>query len=159
MISFSYNENDIKIRIKEIVLSQIKPCLIIGIVSLPFTIYFLLIGYLIESEALLYGYSSLFITVFMIVVSILIYYRYKKAIELNFSKTAKDNVINYTIEQSGNCYKVLCLENNKAVEFHKEDISKIYFMKNLIIVKLRSKKIIDFPNKKNILDLFKWYKT
>lgn len=91
----------------------------------------------------------------MTVVSISTYYRYKKAIELNFSKTAKDNVINYTIEKNGNCYKILCLEDNKAVEFYNEDIIKIYFMKNLIIVKLKSKKIIDFPNKKNILDLFK----
>lgn len=155
MISFSHNENDKKVRIKEIVLSQIKPCLIIGIGSLIFTIYFLLIGYLFDSEALSFGYPLLFITVFMTVVSISTYYRYKKAIELNFSKTAKDNVINYTIEKNGNCYKILCLENNKAVEFYRKDIIKIYFMKNLIIVKLQSKKIIDFPNKKNILDLFK----
>lgn len=156
MINFSYNENDKKIRIKEIVLSQIKPCLIIGIGSLIFTIYFLLIGYLFDdSEALSFGYPLLFITVFMTVVSISTYYRYKKAIELNFSKTAKDNVINYTIEKNENCYKILCLENNKAVEFYRKDIRKIYFMKNLIIVKLQSKKIIDFPNKKNILDLFK----
>lgn len=155
MISFSHNENDKKVRIKEIVLSQIKPSLIIGIGSLLFTIYFLLIGYLFDSKALSFGYPLLFITVFMIVVSISTYYRYKKAIELNFSKNAKDNIINYTIEKNGNCYKILCLENNKAVEFHKKDISKIYFMKNLIIVKLQSKNIIDFPNKKNILDLFK----
>lgn len=155
MINFSHNENDKRIRTKEIVLSQIKPCLIIGIGSLLFTIYFLLIGYLFDSEALSLGYPLLFITIFMIAVSISTYYRYKKAIELNFSKTAKDNAINYTIEKKGNCYKILCLENNKVVEFHKEDISKIYFMKNLIIVKLQSKKIIDFPNKKNILDLFK----
>lgn len=155
MVNFSYNKNDKKIRIKEIVLSQIKPCLIIGMGSLLFTIYFLLIGYLFDSEALSFGYPLLFITVFMIVVSISTYYRYKKAIELDFSKTAKDNIINYTIEKNGNCYKILCLENNKTVEFHKKDIRKIYFMKNLIIVKLQSKDIIDFPNKKNILDLFK----
>ena len=155
MINFSHNESNKKIRIKEIVLSQIKPCLIIGISSLIFTIYFLLIGYLFNSEALIYGYSLLFITIFMIVVSISIYYRYKKTIEFTFNKLAKDNVINFTIEKSGNCYRVLCLENNKTVEFYGKDIRKIYFMKNLIIIKLKSKKIIDFPNKKNILDLFK----
>ena len=154
MIEYSFNKTKNNLRINEIILSQIRPCLIIALVFVPLAIYFILIGHLFDKELLINGYSSLFITIFMSIVSIVNYINIKKAINANLNISDKDD-ITYTIDKDGNKYKIECVDIKKSIEFTKQEIKKIYQTKNLIIIKLKSKKIIDLPKEKEIIELFK----
>lgn len=154
MIEYSFDKTKNNLRINEIVLSQIKPCLIIALVFVPLAIYFILIGYLFDKELLINGYSSLFITIFMSIVSIVNYINIKKEINANLNISDKDD-ITYTVDKDGNKYKIECVDNKKSIEFTKQEIKKIYQTKHLIIIKLKSKKIIDLPKEKEIIELFK----
>ena len=70
--------------LKELVFSQIKMPLLIGCVAIPFSIYFLTIGYVIDKEALLFGYPLTFIVLFMFTVH-LNYFQMYPFISLIFS--------------------------------------------------------------------------
>ena len=154
MIKFTFAKANNKSRIKEITVSQIKPCMIIGLIFIPFAIYFILIGHLFDSEFLINGYSSLFIVIFMGIVSILNYLKIKKEINANLNISTENDDINYTIERDEDKYKIECVDIKKTVEFTKQEIKKIYQTKSLIIIKLKSKEIIDLPKEQEILNLF-----
>ena len=57
MINYNISKKDLKTYIKEIGFSQSKIPFILSIISVPFAIYFMVIGVLVDSEALLFGYS------------------------------------------------------------------------------------------------------
>lgn len=154
MLKYSINASDLKIRIKEIGLSQIRHFLIIGGISAIFTIYFLVVGFLFDKEMLINGFSLLFISVFMVVIAVIVYNRYKQqAIEI-FKKSAVNGVVDYIVIKQNDVIQIDCVSTKRICSFNLRDIYKIYFMKNVIVVKLKSKKIVDLPNIPKIRELF-----
>ena len=90
----------------------------------------------------------------MILASIRIYQKLKKAILAQFEKM-EDNVIQYSLSYNENTYIITRLIDNSEFKFQKEDIKKVYFQKNIIVIKLKPNRMIDFPRIKEIEDLFR----
>ncbi len=135
--------------LKELVFSQIKIPLLIGCVAIPFSIYFLTIGYVVDKEALLFGYPLAFIMLFMFIVVAMNYFKTKNDIIYIFGGNLK---IEYNAEFVSNKCTIYDITNNKSHNFQKEDISKAYFKKYTIILKLKNKKIVFFPNQAELLN-------
>jgi len=154
MIQFTFDKKDIRKRISAVVLSQIKPQLIIGIISLIISIYFLLVGYWADNEALISGYSALFLSLFMFFICILTFYRYKRVIEDSFNENSDNDEVHYKIEVLSQFYVLTILTTNKVIKFSENEIRKIHIMKNYVIVKLLSGIIMVYPKNEDILKLF-----
>lgn len=154
MINYERSKADLKIYIKEICISQCKIPFIIACVSLPLAIYFLFIGwYIPDKECLSDGFILLLIFTMMILASIRIYQKLKKAILAQFEKM-EDNVVQYSLSYNENTYIITRLIDNSEFKFKKEDIKKVYFQKNIIVIKLKTNRIIDFPKIKEIENMF-----
>ena len=110
-------------------------------------------GFLFDKEMLINGFSLLFISVFMVVIAVIVYNRYKQqAIEI-FKKSAVNGVVDYTVIKQNDVIQIDCVSTKRICSFNLRDIYKIYFMKNVIVVKLKSKKIVDLPNIPKIREL------
>ena len=138
--------------LKELVFNQIKIPLLIGCVAIPFSIYFLTIGYVIDKEALLFGYPLTFIVLFMFTVVAMNYFKTQKDIVYIFGDNLK---IEYEVDFVYNKCTIYDISNNKSYNFQKENISKTYFKKHTIILKLKNKKIVFFPNQTELLNEIK----
>ena len=154
MIHFSFKIDETKARTKTVTLIQSKPYLLIGGVSLVLATYFLVIGFLVDKEALVNGFSLLWLTFLMTGVCVVRYYTYRKVIQNNF-KEAENDVIEYTIDKNGETIEITGTKNRKLIEFNLNDIENIYFKKRYIVLKLKSKIFVEFPNRQNIADLLK----
>ena len=142
MINYNISKKDLKTYIKEIGFSQSKIPFILSIISVPFAIYFMGIGVLVDSEALLFGYSLAFLTVFMTIVGIVNYYKLKKDI-VNIFKS--EEMIQYKLEFVEEQYTINNTMNQQ-IAFKSTDIANVLCKKNTIIVKLKNRKIVFFPN-------------
>ena len=142
MINYNISKKDLKTYIKEIGFSQSKIPFILSIISVPFAIYFMVIGVLVDSEALLFGYSLVFLTVFMTIVGIVNYYKLKKDI-VNIFKS--EEMIQYKLEFVEEQYTINNTMNQQ-IAFKSTDIANVLCKKNTIIVKLKNRKIVFFPN-------------
>ncbi len=141
-------KNKSKITI-ELVLTQIKAPLIIGCVAIPFAIYFLTIGYVVDKEALLFGYCLAFLVLFLFTVVALNYFNVRKDMKYMFG----DNLtIEYKAEFLTDKCTIHDITNNKSLTFQKDDIFKAYLKKHTIILKLKNKKIVFFPNQIELLN-------
>lgn len=152
MIKFSSKKEDINEKAIKLTLFETKTTLILLLISFVFTIYFLLVGFLSDSEALIYGYSALVIFVILLIYLVRFYFLCKKSLIQKFNQITKNDIINYSLDKNDNYFKFICYENNQTLEFKKEDVKKIKIMKNLIILKLNSNEIIMLPNQKEISD-------
>ena len=142
MINYNISKKDLKTYIKEIGFSQSKIPFILSIISVAFAIYFMVIGVLVDSEALLFGYSLAFLTVFMTIVGIVNYYKLKKDI-VNIFKS--EEMIQYKLEFVEEQYTINNTMNQQ-IAFKSTDIANVLCKKNTIIVKLKNRKIVFFPN-------------
>lgn len=154
-MSFSYNKKDCIKRARAITLTQIKVNIILGSISLLLGVYFLLIGFLEDFEAMIFGVPLVLITLFMFITCFCRYNNYKKAVNLSFEKRQKDEQVTFVVETNENLLKVICKETEEVFELKKLDIKKVYYLKQFIIVKLNTNKIIDFPRLKELETLLK----
>ncbi len=132
----------LKIYTKEVSFSQSKIPFILSVIALPFAIYFMIIGYLVDAEALMFGYSSSFIVIFMLCVGISNYLKLKKDIANMFEKS---DVIEYEFELIQDEYILYNITTDQKIYFKSQDIAGVFYKKNTIILKLKNRKIVFFP--------------
>ena len=155
MINYSVETENLSVRVKELTFYHVKPCLILLPIALLLSVYFLIVGYLVDAEALLFAYTLIFLIVFICWISFVTLYRYRKQVYQSFNEASIDGKVNYSIEKTNEFFEVTCLNNAKKFVFSNSDISKISFQKHIIIVKMNSRKVIDFPNTAEISKLFR----
>lgn len=143
MINYNINKKDMKIYIREVGFSQSKIPFVLTTISIPFTVYFMIIGFLVDSEALMFGYSLLFLSIFMTSVGVVNYSKLRRDIMNLF----KDNeIIQYRFEFVQGQYTLYNVDTNEQVAYKSSDITKVVCKKNTIIVKLKDRKVVFFPN-------------
>ncbi|MBR2444280.1 MAG: hypothetical protein IKB27_02640 [Clostridia bacterium] len=143
MINYNINKKDMKIYIREVGFSQSKIPFVLATISIPFTVYFMIIGFLVDSEALMFGYSLLFLSIFMTSVGVVNYSKLRRDIMNLF----KDNeIIQYRFEFVQGQYTLYNVDTNEQVAYKSSDITKVVCKKNTIIVKLKDRKVVFFPN-------------
>ena len=155
MINYSVEKENLSVRVKELALAQVKPLLILLPIALLLAVYFLIIGYLVDAEALSFAYPLIFLVVFICWMYFMTLYSYRKQVYKSFDEASFDGKVNYSIEKTNEFFEVTCLNNAKKFVFSNSDISKISFQKHIIVVKMNSRKVIDFPNTAEISKLFR----
>lgn len=153
MIEFDFEVAETQNRLKAIASTQVKPYFVLSIISSVLAIYFLFIGCFVDIEALSLGLMSLLITILMGVVSFKLYHQLERGIKHSVQENAENDLVHYTVKRLEKEIEITCPKAQRVVKFSVNDINRIYFVKKYMIVKLKSKLIIDLPNQKNILDL------
>lgn len=154
MIYYSKEQESLPARVKELTRSQMKIPLILLPIVFVFAVYFLVVGFLTDDrEAWINAYSSVFLFVLLGIVSSTTFHRFKKQLYGAFGKVAVDGKVDYSIERNDGTFEVKNLNEGTNFVFSKSDISKIIIQKHIIVVKLRSRQVIDFPNMKEIREL------
>ncbi|MBR3845420.1 MAG: hypothetical protein IKM40_02445 [Clostridia bacterium] len=82
----------------------------------------------------------------------LVYPFYEK-ITSTFKNYAKDGLLHYSLFVRDSKFVRKCVESEEEFEFAKEDIKEIKREKNIIVVRLHSKYVVDFPNRDDIYEL------
>lgn len=152
MIPYELRQENEQIYAKEMRWYTLKNALIISTCALLLSVYFLLVGYIDDREALRYGYEWLCIAIAVTIVAILrSYVMTKKMITEIF---VGFEVLHYSIEQIGSVCLVKNVTKNKDFSFLQNEVKKVSFLNNIIVVKLTKRRIIFFPKIDSIEMLF-----
>lgn len=159
MISYKFTQNELPLLAQRVGLTQAKTPFIISGISLPFTLYFLIIGIFFDAEALRMGFPTLFISIFMFIVSMRMYLVFKSVFIKWFDNESIDGIIECKIEKDASSFSIKNLLKETKFVFKATDIYSITYDKNVIVVKLRTPnlkpKLIVFPNTQELKHLFK----
>ena len=154
MIYYSKVKESLPARVKELTLSQAKIPLILWPIVFVLAVYFLIVGFLTnDSEAWTNALASVFLVVLLGFVSFTTFHRFKTQVYQAFEQVAVNGKVDYSIERNDGTFEVKNLNEGTNFKFFKSDISKIIIQKHIIVVKLNSRQVIDFPNIKEIQDL------
>lgn len=164
MFTYNINQTEISHHIKETWLNEYKNDIIISLILLAFSIYFLAIGYfantqdyqtyyIFGNEELLNGYALLVGAVIFFIIPLIRFFTFKNHADSLFNKYKTQDKLQIQLSYCNNIYNIFV--GNKQIQFYNYDIKKIKFCKNTIIVKLKSKKVIIFPGWNEIASFFK----
>jgi|GEM_PF-1836501 len=155
MIVFSHSKIDTKKRVMALAFSQGKVFVILAPIALALGVWYAVFGHIFsDSNALVLGYSAVALSLFMAAIFVAFVCRYKKMVEVFFKRNPSAVEQRFSIERDVNNFKMVQLDNKNTLEFQKSEITKIYYAKKYIIVKLNSVYLLDFPNNADIKNLF-----
>lgn len=156
MILYEYRREKVQIYAKEFSWCQLKKPLIVSICALLLSIYFLLVGYLYDREALRMGYEWLCLA---IVVTISASIRSSRINKKIITEMFGDFEVLYcSIEQIGFVCLVKNITKNKELSFMQSEVKKVSFLDNIIVVKLTKRRVTFFPKIDSIEMLFEPFK-
>lgn len=155
MINYSFGRADIKKRAWSITIADWYISIVIAIVSLALSIYFLCVGFLSDKEALIMGFPLVFLFAFTIIMLCLAYKKSEKQINAFYDKNAINGMIDYEIMKQGDIIYIYCTQNKEVVEFSKADIKYKRSVGKFIVVKLKDKRIMCLPKMEEIILLLK----
>lgn len=155
MITFSTKRADIKRRALDVTSAELLVFTIIAAIMFALSLYFLIVGFTCDKEALFYGFIMLAASIFIISLYVVFFMKYKKQAELFFDKNATDGVIDYELEKDNDRFTLHCVQSNSYTNFSKTDITYIRPVGKTIVVKLNDRRILPFPKTDNIHALFK----
>ena len=70
-----------------------------------------------------------------------------------FSKFNNKETINFSIDKNENEFSVVCLENNESFNFYMQNVGKIVYTKNYIVLLFNNKQTLILGNDLGVLDL------
>lgn len=159
MIKFILNkkQNDKMIRYMFIKSNFFILFIIMLCICLALDIYFLIIGLVMDIEALDYLYKTLGVTVLIALILLFKWIICKKNADDNFNSKAKDNSIEYRYEQIDSKI-TLYATNGNIYNFELSDINRIYETKEFVIIMLSNKMCFPILRTNDTQDLVKLVK-
>lgn len=155
MINYSFNRTDTQKRAWCITIADWYIPIIIAVVSLALSIYFLCVGFLSDKEALIMGFPLVFLVIFTIIVLCFAYKKCENQISAFYDKNAINGVVDYEFMKQENVFYIKCMQNNEIVEFLKTDIKYKRVVGKYIVLKLQDRKILCMPKTNEITLLLK----
>ena len=155
MINYSFNRKDTQKRTWSITIADWYISIIIAVVSLALSIYFLCVGFLSDKKALIMGFPLVFLFVFTIIMLCLAYKKLEKQINAFYDKNAINGMIDYEIMKKGDIIYIYCTQNKEVAEFSKADIKYKRSVGKFIVVKIKDKRIMCLPKMEEIVLLLK----
>ncbi len=155
MITFSTKRADIKRRALDVTSAELLVFTIIAAIMFALSLYFLIVGFLSDKEALSYGFIMLAASIFIISLYVVFFLKFKKQAELFFDKNSIDGVIDYELEKDNDRFTLRCVQSNSFTRFSKSDITYIRPIGKTIVVKLKDRRILPFPKTDDTLALLK----
>lgn len=154
MIYFKKNIKDLKIYLHEMVWFSCKSIIILDVVCIPFILYFFLVGFLADKEALTYAFGILllFIVLLLIIIRMILFYR--KNLKMFFSIVNVDGDVESSIYLDND---ELVMENISRKTINRIKLSEIKSLtttKNIIFVKTSLRQSLFFPKTKELVEFF-----
>lgn len=151
MIYYSKEKESLPARVKALTRAQAKIPFVLWLIVLVLAVYFLIVSFITnDREAWINAYASVFIVVISSASYLITFHRFKNQLYEAFDKVAVDGKVDYSIERNDGTFEVKNLNEGTNFIFHRSDISKIIIQENIIVVKLKSRRVTDFPNIKEI---------
>lgn len=155
MIKFRFDKSTIRKLSKESTVLLCKPFWIFAFLSAILSIFFLLVGYLDDAEALIYGYPFLIIAILLILETLVFSYRINKGNNLRYETYNKDGFIDYSVSFFKDEFEVSNLNSKSIKKFHKAEIVNVKVTKSFIFIRLTSKQKIPLLKTEETLHLLK----
>ena len=155
MVYFSKKNKDLKNYRNDVFWFLCKPLFITEIVCIPFIVYFLIVGFLSDEEALIYAFYilALFAIIFLIIIAQL--FSTNKILISSFNEINQDGNIDFSIEFNDDEYLIENITLKTRNRLKKKDIKKLHFSKKTIIIKTELNQLLFFPKTKELEELFK----
>ena len=159
MFYFRKTKDDLPMYAKAVGFTYCKQPMMISLVSLPFALFFMIVGFLDNKEAFTFGGPLLFLTIFMAIVAIRTYFSFKKTIITTFNSQNIDGVIEFSIFRDNDVFVIDNLSIKDRFVFRNSDIANVHYKKNVIVVRLRTgsfyvSKFVSLPNTQELKQLF-----
>ena len=154
MISVKHNIKDLSIYTLEATWFVLKPLIIIGIICIPFALFFLLVGIFVDKESIAYGSCVFYVLLFSILIVLRVYFHYRKVLKAYFRDANSDGNIELTISYNDNEYQIEAFSNKTVSTIKKTDIKAVKVMKKCVFIKTTTKQMIFFPRTDEVLQLF-----
>ncbi len=162
MISFLYDKRSTYRRIWNIVTFLYGKNLIIGIICFAVGAYINITGYYLENMKYVSNGSVLLFCSYVVLIMFFMLARtFYKQISSTYKNYANDGLLHYTLCIRDTRYVLKCIESEKEIEFSKNDIKRIIRKNGTIIVEVLSNRgidfpdrVVDFPNREDIYELF-----
>jgi len=155
MVKFKLLSKDSHSIYKEIFLYIVKLPIIFGAIATPFSIYFLVIGFMMkDTDFLINGFSSLAIVILMAMIIIVTSIRLKKNIIYYFKSNNVDGVIEYQIDLIDGTYIANNITSDTSFKFKKDDVKKTIILKHYIFMRFKTGTVFLFPKNEDICELF-----
>lgn len=155
MIKYSTHKSDINRRALDATFAELLVPTIIAIIMFPMSIYFLIIGFLFDKEALSYGIIMLACFIFSSVMFVLFFQKYREQAKQIFDKNAIDGVIDYELERVNDTFYISSVQCYLSATFSRADISYIRTIGKTIVVRLKDRRVLTFPKTDDIQALLK----
>ena len=154
MISYCYDQKNVQDRVRSLTKTILSKKCIFGLICLIFGGYLFPLGILYQDkDAIINGGLFLLVSISVLIYSVVTFYSFKKNIYSTFREYQKNGLIHYSVFSEEGRYTIKCIESKKEFMFAKNDIKRITRKNNLIVVELKSKHILDFPERQDIYEL------
>ena len=131
-----------------------KPAIIISLIAFPMSVYFLVIGFVVDSEALVLGFSSLGIVAVSIINIIANATILKSRLSKLFKEIMKNGISESNITFVDDTYIINNINTGVETRIKKEEIKKIGKTKKIIMVITQTNAVLLLPNKVEIQEMF-----
>lgn len=155
MVEYTKLASDNKRRIDEMTWMNGRLFIWIAACAFPVSAYFFLVGIATASpDALKCGWQTITLVVVLLAIYLILYFKMRKAVTLNFSRNAVDDKIDFTIEKiDEETLEFTRLTDEESFQITRADIKRIRQMKTISIITLKDGRIIDLPIRQDIDDL------
>lgn len=150
MIKYSFSKSSIKGYAKAFSLFKTRIGLIVMGGAFPLMIYFFIIGFAFDNEALLYAYPLSAVFCCLGFLNMIVYIYIKKYFKNYLNETSHNGIINYTFSKNYEIFELICLNNGGKFNFKFSDITKLKKFKKHIVLQFNFKKSLVLPNIKEI---------
>lgn len=154
MIYYKKNIKDLKMYLHEIVWFSCKPLIIIDVVCIPFILYFFLVGFLADKEALTYAFGILIIFIFVLLIIIRMILFYRKNLKMLFSIANVDGDVESSIYLDNDDLVMENISRKTINRIRLSEIKSLTITKNLIIAKTSLGQALLFPKSKELVEFF-----
>ena len=114
-----------------------KPFLIVAIIFFVFSLFFLLVGYLDDKEALYFGYPLLFLGILLLIRLVVVHAKISKQNKAIFERNHKDGIVEYSFEcKDENTFEFRNMNSGSVVNIRKADIVKCKVTKTFMFLEL-----------------------
>ena len=155
MIDYFYDKKDMRKRMWNLYKVLMGQWLVLGVIDLILLLYITpaaVFGK--ERDAIVNGVALLVFLVFLLLLSVKIFYPFYIKIRSTFKRYAKDGLLHYSFFIRDSKYVIKCIESEIEFEFAKEDIKKISRKNGLMVIVINPNYVADLPDREDIYNLF-----
>lgn len=146
MINFKMNIKDSNKYLYNLIWLFCKTYIVIAIVLFLLSVFFILVGFLDDKEALMYGIGLIMIDIILVLIVIRVALYCKNNLAYMFKFVNNNGELEYTLNKDDSQYVLENLTRKTIVRINFDNIKTIVKTKRLILIKVKIGNAIFLPN-------------